>query len=121
MRVRLACLAFAVCALPAVAGSVDLFQARGIRVRLVEDPWQLVFEDPSGTVLAEAPGSAVAAGPLAFRAGTTWLHATRALEIRRKGKGARVVAATADPDRRLEVRLRADGEGVVPLEMSIAG
>jgi alpha-glucosidase (family GH31 glycosyl hydrolase) len=88
--------------------------AGGLRARLSDDPWRLVFLRPSGVAqLTEA-----AAHPLGFRTAAGWVRATRIVESRVGRQRAEAVVQTNDPDgRRLHVELRVDAEGVIALTM----
>jgi alpha-glucosidase (family GH31 glycosyl hydrolase) len=92
--------------------------ARSLRASLGSDPWQLRFDAPEGgPVLVEADGAA-----LGFRTAAGWVHATRVVETRRRGR--RVLSAiveTTDAGRRLAVDLRVDAEGVIALAARVLG
>jgi alpha-glucosidase len=96
--------------------------ADSLRVRLQEDPWQLVFIDAAGPpVLTEATDRSPApAGPLGFRTAAGWAHATRAVSTTKTRDTLGAVVETTDPlGRRLEVVLARDAEGVIALSVRL--
>ena len=110
----------------ATAGSVAVagVDAGALRARVTRDPWQITFTDRHGAaVLTESadttPGPA---GTLGFRTASGWVHATRAAAVRNAGRAVVATLETTDErGRRLEVRLKPAGHGVVSLAMRIAG
>jgi alpha-glucosidase (family GH31 glycosyl hydrolase) len=113
-------LAWTPCTVAAMADTVD---ARSLRVRLVADPWQFVFEDASGRpVLREATdGSPLAAGAVGFRTAAGWIHATRVVASRRTRRRLVAEVATSDAlDRRLEISIEPDGEGVLSVTVRLS-
>jgi alpha-glucosidase len=95
----------------------------GLGVRVERDPWRLVFVDAGGDPqLVEAGGrDATPAGSLGFRTSAGWVHATRAVSLRRTGRKLIAMLATTDPGgRRLALRVAEAGAGVVSLVMWIA-
>ena len=110
----------------ATAGSAAVagVDAGALRVRVTRDPWQITFTDRHGAaVLTESadttPGPA---GTLGFRTASGWVHATRAAAVRNAGRALVATLETTDErGRRLEVRIKPAGHGVVSLAMRIAG
>ena len=110
----------------ATAGSAAVagVDAGALRVRVTRDPWQITFTDRRGAaVLTESadttPGPA---GTLGFRTASGWVHATRAAAVRNAGRALVATLETTDErGRRLEVRIKPAGHGVVSLAMRIAG
>jgi alpha-glucosidase len=108
----------------ATAGALTV-EARTLRATVETDPWHLRFTDADGTpVLTEAGAPAAdAPGPLAVRTAAGWVHATRVVHTRRRGRHRlSLVADTTDPDgRRLAVDVRAAGEGIVAVRVRVVG
>src|SRR5262245_26640523 len=80
------------------AASLDV-DAGALRGRLETDPSRILFLGTNGdTVLSEATDrTASPAGPLGFRTGAGWFHATRFLGARRRGGALVATAETNDP------------------------
>src|SRR5262245_9079513 len=86
--------------------------AGDLDVRIQREPWKLMVVDGRGApVLVEAGDRSVTpAGPLGFRTAAGWMHATRAVSVRRMDRKLVALLETTDPGgRRLEVRLAPAG------------
>jgi len=99
-------------------------RAGELGVRAIADPWQLIFEDESGSaILTEFPGTAVsAAGTLGFRTPAGWFHATRLASSRGAQRRWMGVLDTNDPlARQLQVVIAPDADGVIAVRMEVLG
>jgi hypothetical protein len=122
--VRLSSIAFALAILvtSTALAATDEVRTPALTAHVERDPWRLRFVDGEGQpVLSEAPSSGAGpSGPLGFRTADGWVHATRAVEVRRRRNGLVAVVETDDlEDRRLEVELAVDAPGVIALSARI--
>ena len=109
-------------AAPASWAAPETVAAGPLRVDVQSDPWALRFVDRGGEeVLTELDATGLGpSGRLGFRAAGQWFHATRAMAVRRRGRGLEATVATSHPlGRTLLVRVTPVARGV--LRVSAAG
>ncbi len=106
------------------ADGATVADAGALRADVTNEPWGLrLLAEAGGQVLAEDPGTGPgASGTIGFRAAGVWSRATRVLSATQKGGDYVAELATTDPGgRRIELRLRAAGEGVIGLDAKPIG
>ena len=116
------CAAVAAGALPVTAAADETVDSGSLRAVVQADPWRVLLRDAAGrTVLGEsAVASNGPAGPLGFRTATGWVHATRAISVRRDGPAVLATLATTSSER-IEVRIAPAGLATISLTASAPG